>query len=264
MPYEFEPRDLAEPTGTRSHEPASDALTDAFEQWLADSATVPRREIGGAVSTEMYELAVEALADVDVRADDAMALLLARGPDLDPTVGLFLSAAYNRASEDVAFYEVALPTPVKHLGFRLRPEKTLVLDGTVGSAMASDARGLIVNRTDVGSYFGYGSTGAFINGPEGSCLTFGTATAGVAVDLGTVTGDAGGDVAVALSGSDGGDRISIGADKLPEFPSVAAYLEDLADGLGGDREAVRTFLADMEPAPRAAIERELRERIGVV
>lgn len=262
MPYEFEPRDLDEPTGARSHETPSDELADAFEQWLADAETIERREIGGSVSTELYELAEDVLADVDVRARDATALLLERGSDLEPTVGLFLSAAYNSAGEDVAVFDVDVPTPVKHLGFRLRPEKTLVLDGRVGSAMASEAAGLVVNRTDVDSYFGYSAQGAFVNAPDGSCLTFGAATAGVAVDLGTVTGESGADVAVALAGADGDERVTIAADDLSEYPAVADYLDRLADGLTGDRDAVRACLADMEPTPRAAIERELRRRIG--
>lgn len=254
MPYEFEPRDLDDPRGTRDARAPDDALEAAFERWQAQRGNIARREIGGSVSGELYDLAVDCLADVSVRAADAASLLVAHRESLTPEVGVFLSAAYNRAAADVAFFDVTVPMPPKHLGYRLREGKTLVLDAPVHSTTAVDAEGLLVNRTDVTSAFGYGPGAAFVN--LGSCLTFGADGAGVAVNLGEVRGDAGPEAPTVAVTMDRRQRRR-DADSVAANPDLQSTLEDLRDGLAGDREAVRAYLDGMEPSPRRAIERDL-------
>jgi hypothetical protein len=145
--YEFGPRDLDEPRGERDIRDPDDALEAAFERWQAERGTIAHREIGGSISRELYDLAVDSLEDVSVRAVDAAGLLLAHRNSLTPAVRLFLSATYNLAPASVAVCDVAVPTPPKHLGYRLRADKTLVLNAPAHSTMAVGAEGLVTGPT---------------------------------------------------------------------------------------------------------------------
>jgi hypothetical protein len=256
--YEFGPRDLDEPRGERDIRDPDDALEAAFERWQAERGTIAHREIGGSISRELYDLAVDSLDDFSVRAVDAAGLLLAHRNSLTPAVGLFLSAAYNLAPASVAVFDVAVPTPPKHLGYRLRADKTLVLNAPAHSTMAVGAEGLVVNRTDVTTYFGYSPEAAFIN--LGSCLVFGTDDASVAANLGTVRGNAASETPILTVGGDRRHRLD--ADDVDASPDLRAYLDDLRDGLAGDRRALEAFVCNLEPSPRRAIKRELRARLA--
>jgi hypothetical protein len=260
VPYEFDPPDLDDPRGERrAADRPADRVGEAFQHWLANYDSVARREIGGSVSDELYDLAAEALADVDVRAPDATATVLRAGQGVPPEVGLFLSAAYNQAPESVVVFDLSLPVGVKHLGFRLPREKSLVLAGSVASAMGVDSEGLVVNRTDVESYFGYGADGAFVNAPEGSCLTFGLSSVAVGVDLGEIRGSTGSDTVVHLAGTEEAPARTVPTADVVSGSPLADYLDDLRTGLSGDHESVRRFLEGLEPDPRTALERRLRE-----
>lgn len=266
MPYAFEPRDLAAPRGEREHEAPPDPLADAFEAWLEERAGTARPEIGGSTSEAGYRLAVDLLDGLDVRAPDANSLLLQYGDALTPDVGLFLSAAYNYADEDVAFFDVRTEPRVERLGYRLGRAKTLVLDAPIDSTMAVGAAGLVVNRARVDSYFGYSADGAFVNAPGGSCLTAGFGAAKLFVDLGEVRSaagrGAGGDAPrVSLGPRGGRNRRDLGPDALAALPHLEAFLDRLGDGLSGDRASVRAFLDDLTPTPREAIVAEVERRL---
>lgn len=258
MPYEFEPRELPSPRSRRQPASVPDPVRAALDRWLSASEDTPRREIGGAVSGELYDLAEDILDGVGVRATDATAAVIARGASVPPEVGLFLSAAYNRTDESVVVYDATLPHGVKHLGFRLPAEKTLVLDGTVASAMGVDASGLVVNRTAIDGYFGYSGSGAFVNASTGSCQTFGSTVAGVSVDLGTVTGTTGSPL-LALGGA--GEAVERSTEDVAADGPLCRVLTDLDACLTGDREDLHAQLGDVDPSPRIAIEARLREAI---
>ena len=197
--------------------------------------------------SELYDLAVDSLEDFSVRAVDATGLLLAHRNSLTPAVGLFLSAACNLAPASVAVFDVAVPTPPKHLGYRLRADKTLVLNAPVHSTMVVGAEGLVVNRTDVTTYFGYSPEAAFIN--LGSCLVFGTDDASVAANLGTVRGSTASETPIFTVGGDRRHRLD--ADDVDASPDLRAYLDDLRDGLAGDRHALEAFVCNLEPSAPA-------------
>lgn len=261
MPYPFEPRDLEAPRGERPARTPPDALAEAFEAWLEESDGFARREIGGSASEALYELARDHLRGLDVRPVEATTLLLQYAGSVTPDVGLFLSAAYALADDDVVFFDVETPCPVERLGYRLPEPKTLVVDADIGSTMAVESRGLVVNRARVGSYFGYSAGGAFVNAPGGSCLTAGVGAARAFVNLGEVRSrDASADpprLAVGPSASGEGDGVVLTAADCSAIPGLDAYLDRLGEGLSGHRGSVRTFLEGLEPTPKRAVVAEV-------
>lgn len=265
MPYSFEPRNLDAPRGQRRAAAVPDDLATAFEAWLADSEGLERREIGGSTSEARYELARDHLRGLDVDPVAATTLLLQYPDVLTPEAGLFLSAAYDRADEPVAVFDVETRPPVEWLGYRLAEERTLVLDADVGSTMAVEARGLVVNRARVGSYFGYSAEGAFVNAPGGSCLTAGLGAARAFVNLGEIRSRA--DevdpprLAVGPSAA-GPDGVVLSAADCAAHPDLEAYLDRLAEGLSGDRGAVLAFLDGLAPSPKRAIVAELERLLA--
>jgi hypothetical protein len=259
MPYEFEPKDLDRSRSPRVHRTPDDALANAFEQWLDRSADVQSREIGGETSVALYELAVEVLDPIEVSAAEATAVPLAYPDRLTPNVGLFLSAAYNLADDDVVSFDAEYRTRPKRLGFRLPAGKTLLLDAPVHSTMAVDARGLVVNRTEIDTYFGYSADGVFVN--CGECLTLGFDAARATVTLGTVRGqssETGDRRGVALR-DPGRPPVSVVDPDLP--PELEEYLDELASVFAGDADSVRAALAALDGRPADAIVDELAARL---
>lgn len=265
MPYPFEPRDLDAPRGRRRAAPVDDALADAFEAWLDASEGLARREIGGSTSEARYDLAREHLRGLDVDPVAATTLLLRYAERVTPAAGLFLSAAYDRADEPVAVFDVETRPPLQWLGYRLAEDRTLVLDADVGSTMAVEARGLVVNRARVGSYFGYSAEGAFVNAPGGSCLTAGLGAARAFVNLGEIRSraDEADPPRLAVGPSAAGDDgVVLSAADCEAHPALDAYLDRLAEGLSGDRDDVLAFLEGLSPSPRRAIVAELERLLG--
>lgn len=265
MPYEFGPRDLDAPRGQRRAARVPDALAGAFEAWLDESEGLARREIGGSTSEARYELAREHLRGLDVDPVAATTLLLQYAAEVTPEVGLFLSAAYDRADDPVAVFDVETRPPLDWLGYRLAGGRTLVLDADVGSTMAVESRGLVVNRARVGSYFGYSAEGVFVNAPGGSCLTAGLGAARAFVNLGEVRSldDETDPPRLALGPSAAGDDgVVLPASACAAHPDLEAYLDRLAAGLSGDRDDVVAFLEDLAPSPSRAIAEELERLLG--
>lgn len=259
MPYEFEPKNLDRSRSTRAHRTPDDELAKAFEQWVDRSAEVRSREIGGETSGALYDLAVDVLEPVDVSPAEATAVPLAYPDRVTPNVGLFLSAAYNLADEDVVSFDTEYRTRPKRLGFRLPAEKTLLLDAPVHSTMAVDARGLVVNRAEIDTYFGYSADGVFVN--RGECLTLGFDAARAMVDLGTVRGqssETGNRRGVSL-GDPERPQVSVVAPDVP--PELDAYLDELELLFAGDVGSVRSALADLGGRPADAVVDELAARL---
>lgn len=262
MPYDFEPHDLEAPRVERDHVEAGDDLDAAYRAWLEERGEIARREIGGSVSGELYELARSKLSGVRVRAAEATSLPVAYREETPSTAGLFLTAAYNRSADDVAVFDVSLPTPLDHLGFRLDAGTALVLDGSVHATMAVDAEGVVVNRTDVERYFGYSPTGVFINAESGSCLTFGVGSARLALDFGTVRGSSTAtDTVVAVKRPDGTSR-RLSAAAVEADPDLAAYLDEVREGVSGDRRDVEAYLSSLSPTPKRALVRDVESFLG--
>jgi hypothetical protein len=98
-------------------------------------------------------------------ADAHAAIIALQGDNNVRYAGMWLSAAYNRSSENLIVHDLKLPeNKIPYaLGYRLNEDRVLVNNGNAGNDMGLNASGVVINNGNVRDWIGDNTSGVVIN-----------------------------------------------------------------------------------------------------
>lgn len=175
MAYKMEPAGHEEPPKKRKYgqqDSNMKKLIPVFEQWLnyMDRVVVQPTKLQHTIrlpGRSHYEKAEILLEGIDVSIPEAHVLALQyQDHEAIFEAGLFISAMYNKSADKIIVYDLELDRKLRHLGFQLPKNKTLI------------------NKVNAGEEFGELALGTVIN--YGAAYTLGTHSSGPVINLGEV------------------------------------------------------------------------------
>ncbi len=152
----FHPAGFEQPEDRRGYS-VSDRLNRIFYQWVDGLGT-------GAGQEEDYKRALDAIKDFEqIPSSEATSLLVGfkKRKNYDDKVGLFISACYTKAPEDVIVFDQNAEY-ISFIGYRLR-DKILINEGSVGPHFAMKSACTVINNGNSDLSFARASSGLVIN-----------------------------------------------------------------------------------------------------
>lgn len=297
MPYDHPSRNLDEPRLPRQPQDSPDGpayipsnLEQVYEHWMESRERdishphdPDHREFSPQPHYQraewiLYNMEILGGREVTVSEGEVFALSeLQEGGDMEPwEAGLFISAVYNWADKEVIHFQEEVPE-LTFLGYRLKPNKTLIMDGTVADAGES-SRGLLVNRGVVEESLGAEGHGVYVNLPGGECGALGPwsqrwSDGRLCINYGNAD-TIGRETTLPLELEERIDinypdsdavveNIEEGVHSVEDLDeSTQEYLDALLSGLSGHVESVKGFLEGMRSTPTETIKLEIDDLVG--
>jgi len=167
MAYKFKGAGHEEPEGKRRYEQTDDKLAAALEEWLAATNHSDNEN-------SLYASAVKLIKPLKPSSTDAHSLLL-RNQDHPrfSHLGLFVSAVYNQAPDEIIAYDLGIKA--WHIGYMLNENK------------------ILINKTELGYGFGVKSKGTIVNFGTAICVLEGACARarGTSINYGQIEGEFG-------------------------------------------------------------------------
>jgi len=162
MAYKMQPAGHEEPPKRRKYEKPPSKLRKAFESWF--TFETPYDEMRDRDFKQYYELALKLTENLEIRLDDAHALLISYQDHPNITsAGLFVSAIYNKIADEEIVFDLPLDVHINNLGYKLAEGKLLISKADTGNALGRASLAPVINYGQSGFQMGHSSKAPVIN-----------------------------------------------------------------------------------------------------